>query len=209
MKEKDDIDEETTPLKPSNINDLLEPLVNETNDEKPKNILNKKLFQSVRVPNNTSFNLNDSINSRDKEDKDKIKQIRNELKDLDKVTEDSSHYSNVPPIETLKCQNFIFIIILTILSSIQFGIYILIFNLYQKSNNSTFSRNKFYLFFLVLSWKFQIYFILYLIYTIFIFFKFRTSNNNNKETNDDSIPLIKNNSMTLFDINPTYNFRKF
>ena len=71
MKEKDDIDEETTPLKPSNINDLLEPLVNETNDEKPKNILNKKLFQSVRVPNNTSFNLNDSINSRDKEDKDK------------------------------------------------------------------------------------------------------------------------------------------
>ena len=209
MKEKDDIDEETTPLKPSNINDLLEPLVNETNEEKPKNILNKKLFQSVRVPKNTSFNLSDSINPRDKEDKDKIKQIRNELKDLDKVTEDSSHYSNVPPIETLKCQNFIFIIILTILSSIQFGIYILIFNLYQKSNNSTFSRNKFYLFFLVLSWKFQIYFILYLIYTIFIFFKFRTSNNNNKETNDDSIPLIKNNSMTLFDINPTYNFRKF
>ena len=46
MKEKEEIEEEeTTPLKSSNINDLLEPLVKE---EKPK--IKKRLFESVNIP---------------------------------------------------------------------------------------------------------------------------------------------------------------
>ena len=46
MKEKDDIDEETNPLKNEKINDLLEPLVNE---EKPKIFSKRKLYESVNV----------------------------------------------------------------------------------------------------------------------------------------------------------------
>ena len=195
MKEKEEIEEEeTTPLKSSNINDLLEPLVKE---EKPG--IKKRLFESVNIPLNKYTN----------EKEDKIKKIRNELNEINKDTEDSSYYSNIPPIETLKCQNFLFIIILSILSSLQFGIFIFIFNLFQKNNNinqtiNNFSQNKFYLLFLVLSWKYQIYFICYLFYALFLFFKTNIQNNNN-----DSISSINNDSINLFEINPTYNFRKF
>ena len=207
MKEKEEIEEEEkTPLKSSNINDLLEPLVKE---EKPK--IKKRLFESVNIPlkdytneNKIEYNFNSSDLKKEKEKEDKIKKIRNELNDLDKDTEDSSNYSNIPPIETLKCQNFLFIIILTILSSLQFGIFIFIFYLFQKNNNpnqtmKNFSQNKFYLLFLVLSWKYQIYFICYLLYALFLYFKNNIQNNNN-----DSIS-----SINLFEINPTYNFRKF
>ena len=219
MKEKE---EETTPLKSSNINDLLEPLVEE---KKPQSFQHKKLYESVNISsakkyssevNEFKFNSIDLNKFQENEKSDKIKKIRNELNDIDKEDkEESSNYSNNPPIEKLKCQNFAFIIILTIFSSIQFGIYILIFNLYLNisnnnsiiNNNNNFSRNKFYLFFLVLSWKYQIYFIFYFVYAIFIFFKNKKSNNNN--TNEDGIPLIKSYSVNLFDINATYNFRKF
>ena len=212
MKEKEEIEEdETTPLKSSNINDLLEPLVNE---EKPR--IKKRLFESVNIPlndytnkNKNEYNFNSSDLKKEKEKEDKIKKIRNELNELDNNTEDSSNYSNIPPIETLKCQNFIFIIILTILSSLQFGIFIFIFNLFQKNNNmnqtiNNFTQNKFYLLFLVLSWKYQIYFICYLFYALFLFFK-----NNIQYNSNDSISSIKNDSTNLFEINPTYNFRKF
>ena len=159
MEEKDD---ETTPLKNTNINDLLEPLVKE---EKP--IIKKRLFESVIIPSKENNNENKyEFNFNFKEDK--IKKIRNELNELDKDTEDSSNYSNVPTVETLKCQNFLYIIILTIFSSLQFGIYLLVVNLYLRHNSpnqptNNFSQNKFYIFFLVLSWKYQIYFFFYLI----------------------------------------------
>ena len=145
---------------------------------------------------------------------DKIKKIRSELDELNQETEESSNYSNTPPVEVLKCQNFIFIILLTIFSSMQFGIFVLVFNLYMNNpnnnviNNKNFTGNKFYLFFLVLSWKYQIYFIFYLIYAIFIFIKNKNKENSNL-VNEDSIPFIKNNSINLFDFNATYNFRKF
>ena len=147
----------------------------------------------------------------------KIKKIRNELSELNHETEESSNYSNNPPVEVLKFQNFIFIIILTIFSSIQFGIFLFVFNLYINMhniniiNNSNFTGNKFYLLFLVLSWKYQIYFIFYLIYAIIIFIKnkYFIKNNNNIELSEDSIPLVKINTRNLFDFNATYNFRKF
>ena len=61
---------------------------------------------------------------------------------------------------------------------------------------------------MILSWKFQIYFVFYLIYAFFVFFKQRIPYNKNN-SDEDSSPLMKANSATLFDINPTYNFRKF
>ena len=221
MKEKD-INEETNLLNSQNVGDLLEPLVNE---EKSKISSNKKFRESVNVISNNDndidinnsqkllrFKTSNLIKFKEKEKNDKIKKIRNELNELDKESEESSNYSNEPSVEILKCQNFLFIIILTIFSSLQFGIYILVFNLYlTKSNinintNNNISSNKLYLLFLVLSWKYQIYFIFYLIYSIVIFLK---NKKNNKETNEDSIPLIKNNSTNLLDLNPTYDFRKF
>ena len=200
--------EETAPLKNKNINDLLEPLVQEETPRK------KRLFESVIIPpkdysndkkHEIKFNMEEN----------KIKKIRSELNDLDKETEDSSNYSNIRTIETLKCQNFLFIIILAIFSSLQFGIFLFIVNLYLKhinintNNNNNFTLNKLYILFLVLSWKYQIYFLFYSIYGLIVFFITKKSENNNSDKNEDSIPLIKNNSETLFDINPAYNFRKF
>ena len=211
MKEKDD-NEETTPLKSSNINDLLEPLVNE---EKPKSNLKKNLYKTYMPKIYTTENKNkNELHFKSINQDDKIKKIRSELDELNQETEESSNYSNTPPVEVLKCQNFIFIIILTIFSSMQFGIFVLVFNLYMNNtnnnviNNNNFTGNKFYLFFLVLSWKYQIYFIFYLIYSIFIFIKNKNKENSNL-VNEDSIPFIKNNSINLFDFNATYNFRKF
>ena len=207
MKEKEEKEEETAPLKNTHINDLLEPLVKEENPT-----LKKRLFESVIIPSEDYiYDNKNEINFNIKENK--IKKIRNELNDLDKDTEDSSNYSNIPTIEALKCQNFLFIIILTILSSLQFGIFLFIANLYLRkinayTNGGNLNQNKFYIFFLVLSWKYQIYFFFYIIYGLIVFFKTKKSENNN-DKNDDSIPLIKNNSQDLFDINPAYNFRKF
>ena len=107
MKEKEEKEEETAPLKNTHINDLLEPLVKEENPT-----LKKRLFESVIIPSKDYiYDNKNEINFNIKENK--IKKIRNELNDLDKDTEDSSNYSNIPTIEALKCQNFLFIIILT------------------------------------------------------------------------------------------------
>ena len=214
MKEKDDIDEETNPLKNEKINDLLEPLVNE---EKPKIFSKRKLYESVNVNAFSKKFKNDSDKNQLRFDsielkEERMKKIRNELKYDKDDTEEISNYSNIHPVETLKFQNFIFIIFISIFSSFQFGIYIYIYNTYLNSNNSitnnVFIGNKFYILFLILSWKFQIYFVFYLIYAFFVFFKQRIPYNKNN-SDEDSAPLMKANSATLFDINPTYNFRKF
>ena len=210
MKEKDD-NEETIPLKSSHMNDLLEPLVKE---EKPKPILKKNLYKTVYIPKTYSTENKNELHFKSNNPNDQIKKIRGELDELNQETEESSNYSNSPPAEVLKCQNFIFIIIVTIFSSIQFGVFVFVFNLYINNtnnnitNNNNFTGNKFYLIFLILSWKYQIYFVFYLIYSVFIFLKNKNTDNTNL-INEDSIPFIKNNSIYLFDFNATYNFRKF
>ena len=114
MKEKDDIDEETNPLKNEKINDLLEPLVNE---EKPKIFSKRKLYESVNVNAFSKKFKNDSDKNQLRFDsielkEERMKKIRNELKYDKDDTEEISNYSNIHPVETLKFQNFIFIIFL-------------------------------------------------------------------------------------------------
>ena len=248
MKEKDIYDdEEIDKGQPTHINDLLEPLV----EEKKLNISplkkdKKYLYKSVN-PNTFSndyaneFNkknplLHNSVNVNYLNNKanNPINRIRREMeeikKDKDNETE-ISNFSNAQETETLKIENFIFIIIVTIFSSLQFGIYLYIFNLYMNAMNSphnnfiggnlTAISNKglLYSFFLVLCWKYQIYFIIYLIYAVFIYFKLKkgSKNEENKNYNEDSAPLInRTNSITSqdsfiasFGNNPTFKFREF
>ena len=90
MKEKDD-NEETIPLKSSNINDLLEPLVNE---EKPKSNLKKNLYKTYMPKIYTTENKNKSeLHFKSINQDDKIKKIRSELDELNQETEESSNYS--------------------------------------------------------------------------------------------------------------------
>ena len=186
MKEKDDIDEG----KPLHINDLLEPLVDENKSQNTKKKLNNicksvkfatnneydKPFQ-----NNTFLHNSINTNNFNSNSNNQFNRIRKEINELNKDNEtEISNYSNTPGTETLKFQNFIYIIILTILTSLQYGIYIFIFNLYMKAmntpTNSILANNQniinnvnipiisnkglFYSFFLVLSWKYQIYLII-------------------------------------------------
>ena len=241
MKEKDEIEDEIDSGKPTNIKDLLEPLVDEnklSNSKKKDN----SILKSVRLPNSNyeppnekNKFLHNSINVSyiNKNENNQINRIRKEIKELNKdnVTE-ISNYSNLPGTETIKSQNFIFIIILTIFSSLQFGIFIFIFNLYINTmptmntinNNSNIinisNKGLFYSFLLVLSWKYQIYLIIYIIYATTIYYKFKKNveNKNNYENlNEDSAPLInRNNSFTSqdnfiisFKSNPTFKFREF
>ncbi len=240
MKEKDTNEEEIDLEKPTKINELLEPLVDENkNKAKNKNNL-KNLFKSVKVSNNdyeppnpkniflhNSINVNRLNNSNN----NSINRIRKEINDLkkDNVTE-ISNYSNTPGTESIKLKNFIFIIILTVITSLQFGIYLYIFNLYMKAINypvsnifsdNTLNKKLFYSFFLILSWKYQIYLLIYLAYAGFIYFKYKKNtkkdNKENYETfNEDAIPLInRSNSITSQDsfihsfANPTFKFREF
>lgn len=220
MKESYNI-EDTTPLKSEKIKDLVEPLIKEEQKSKNNNKLNKSVniktsMDSIDEKNNNELHFN-SIDLNKFNENNKIKKIRNEMNEIDKDTEDTTtYYSSTPPVEKLKCQNFVFIIFITFFSSIQFGIYVFVFHLYNNISSNkvitnNFSRNKLYLLFLVLSWKFQIYFIFYLIYAICIYFKQKVNipKESNKEIDEDSIPLTKSNSFNLFDMNPTFNFRKF
>ena len=239
MKESDMNEDNLENEKPTNINELLESLVEE---KTPKN---NNIHQSVHLPKNvyeppTRKNdfLHNSIdvNSLNKNSNNPIGRLRNEIKDINKNDETPiSNYSNIPQSETLKTQNFIFIIIITIFSSLQFGIYLYIFNLYMKtisspSNNALINnlqfpniskKDLFYSFFLVISWKYQIYIIIYLIYGSYIYFKFKNifKNEENKKNdeNEDFTTLI-NRSCSLssqdsfinsFGCNPTYKFREF
>lgn len=143
MKEEEVLDE----IKENNRIDLLEPLV----EEKKQNISPIKKFQpgslakSVNVNNHNDFDSPSknpfSYNSIDpnysnKISNDPINRIR---KEIGKVKKDSqteiSNYSNIPETGTLKLHNFIYIIIVTIFSSLQYGIYLFIFNLYSNAMN--------------------------------------------------------------------------
>ena len=247
MKEKDDIDEE----KQIKINDLLQPLVDESKSENTKKKNN--LHQSQRLiynnDNESPFQPNmfyhNSINANNlnNNSNNQFNRIRKEISELNNFNEtDISNYSNTPGTENLKFQNFIYIIIITIFSSLQFGIYIFIFNLYMKAMNTPINsilgnaqtninnlnipnisnKGLFYSFFLVLSWKYQVYLIIYILYATFIYFKFKNKikkeeNKTNYEFNEDSAPLInRSNSITSqnsfinsFGHNPTFYFREF
>ena len=193
MKESDMNEDDLENEKPTNINELLEPLVETKTPKKRSN----NIHQSVHIPksnyeqptpkNEFAHNSID-VNLLNKNVNNPINRLRNEIKDLNKDNETRiSNYSNIPQTETLKAQNFIFIIVITIFSSLQFGIFLYIFNLYMKAmntptngvlaNNLNFpnisNKGLFYSFFLVLSWKYQIYLIIYIIYASYIYFKFK------------------------------------
>lgn len=241
MQEKD-IEGEMDSNVPENINRLLEPLVDENNKKENKK---KNLYKTVVVFNNNYDSpsgkdknafLHNSINVNylNNTNNNPINRIRKEINDLknDNDTE-ISNYSNLPGTESLKLQNFIFILILTVFTSLQFGIYLLIFNMYMKAINLPVNYNLiangdtntkiFYSFFLILSWKYQIYFIIYLIYATCIYFKLKNNNvkkeenkDNYESFNEDSPLLInRNSSITSQEDfinsfgNPTFKFREF
>lgn len=238
MKEQEVLDE----IKENNRFDLLEPLVEE---KKPNTSSNKKyppgsLAKSVNVIQNNDFDSPSknpfSYNSIDpnysnKISNDPINRIR---KEIGKVKKDSqtelSNYSNIPETETLKKHNFIFIIILTIFTSLQYGIYLFIFNLAKNSMNPNSGtqilskKELFYSFFLVLTWKYQIYFIIYLVYALCIYFKLsKKKPEGNKDENgyknfneeESSLLINKSNSFSSQESflasysNPTFKFREF
>ena len=244
MKEKDIIDEEIDSNVPENINGLLEPLVDQKKNKEDKEKKKKNLYKTVAVfnndnesprPKNTFLHNSINVNYLNNTNNNPINRIRREINDLKKDNDtEISNYSNTPGTETMKLRNFIFIIILTAITSLQFGIYLFIFNLYMNSvgipvnysliSNGVSNQKIFYSFFLILSWKYQIYFIIYLIYATFIYFKMK--NNVKKEENKDnyeslnedvdSIPLIsRNNSISSQEKfinsfgNPTFKFREF
>ena len=248
MKEKDDINEG----KPLHVNDLLEPLVDENKSQNSKKKMNN-IYKSVKLATNNEYDppfqnnkfLHNSINANNlnSNSNNQFNRIRKEINELNKDNEtEISNYSNTPGTETLKFQNFIYIIILTVFTSLQYGMYIFIFNLYMKAmntpTNSILANNQnninninipnisnkglFYSFFLVLSWKYQIYLIIYILYAAYIYFKYKNiikkeDNKTNFEFNDDSAPLInRTNSITSqsnfinsFGHNPTFYFREF
>ena len=96
MKEKDTNEEEIDSEKPTNINELLEPLVDENkNKAKNKNNL-KNIFKSVKVPNNdyeppnpkNNFLHNSiSVNRLNNSNNNPINRIRKEINDLKKDNE--------------------------------------------------------------------------------------------------------------------------
>ena len=238
MKEQEILDD----IKENNRFDLLEPLVEE---KKPITRPNKKyppgsLAKSVNVFHNNDFDspskntfLYNSIepNYSNKISNDPINRIR---KDIGKVKKDSqtelSNYSNIPETETLKLHNFIFIIIVTIFTSLQYGIYLFIFNLAKNSMNPNSGtqilskKELFYSFFLVLTWKYQIYFIIYLVYALCIYFKLsKKKPEGNKDENgyqnfneeESSLLINRSNSFSSQESflatysNPTFKFREF
>ena len=234
---------------PTHINDLLEPLVEEKKpDISPIKKDKKSLYKSVNVKmfNNEYENGNNlkkpllhksiNVNYLNNKANNPINRIRREMEELKKDNLNDtqiSNYSNSPGTDSLKFENFIFIIIVSIFSSLQFGIYLYIFNLYMNAINSPLNNfsggnltnisNKvlFYSFFLVLCWKYQIYFMIYLIYAVFIYFKQKKrvkneENKNNENYNEDSAPLInRNDTITSLESflesfgNPTFKFREF
>ena len=240
MNEKD-IQEEEMDSVPENINGLLEPLVDENKKKENKK---RNLYKTVGVFNNdydsprkdkNAFMHNSiNVNYFNNTNNNPINRIRKEINDLKKDNDSEiSNYSNTPGTESLKIQNFIFILILTVFTSLQFGIYLLVFNMYMNAINIHVNYNLiangdlntkiFYSFFLILSWKYQIYFIIYLIYATYIYFKLKNNNvkkeenkDNSESYNEDSLPLInRNNSITSQEDfinsfgNPTFKFREF
>ena len=238
MKEQEALDE----IKENNRFDLLEPLV----DEKQPNASSNKKFpplslaKSVNIPNNNDYDspsknpfLHNSIdpNYSNQNSNDPINRIRKEIGKVKKESQtEISNYSNIPEVEKLKLHNFIYIIIVTIFSSLQYGIYLFIFNLATKSMNpnavvQTMTKKElFYSFFLILTWKYQIYFIIYLVYALCIYFKLskKKSEGNKDENgyqnfNEEESPFLidRSNSFSSQESflasysNPTFKFREF
>ena len=238
MKEEEALDE----IKENNRIDLLEPLVDEKkpNTSPKKNVPHESMSKSVNVFNNNDYDnhskspfLYNSIepNYSNKISNDPINRIRKEISKVKRDSQtDLSRYSNIPETESLKFHNFIYIIIVTIFTSLQYGIYLFIFNLAIKAMNPnsitpTMSKKElFYSFFLILTWKYQIYFIIYLIYAICIYFilsknkpEGNKDENNYQNFNEEESSLLinKNNSFSSQESflasysNPTFKFREF
>ena len=242
MKESNTNEENIDLNKPLNINELLEPLVDTNKKKTPKKKVNiyksvnlsKKNYEEIPEVNNEFSNNSIEPDYKENSANNPINRIRREIYDLKKDNEtEISNYSNTPGTETIKFQNFITIIVIAIFSSLQYGIYLFIFNLYMSAMNSppwggnnnpisipTISRKGlFYSFFLVLSWKYQIYLIIYLLYALYIYFKLKRKEkkDNNENLNDENMPLNDENSslasqnsfINSFQGNPTFKFREF
>ena len=242
MKESNTNEENIDLNKPLNINELLEPLVDTNKKKTPKKKVNiyksvnlsKKNYEEIPEVNNEFSNNSIEPDYKENSANNPINRIRREIYDLKKDNEtEISNYSNTPGTETIKFQNFITIIVIAIFSSLQYGIYLFIFNLYMSAMNSppwggnnnpasipTISRKGlFYSFFLVLSWKYQIYLIIYLSYALYIYFKLKRKEkkDNNEILNDENMPLNDENSslasqnsfINSFQGNPTFKFREF
>lgn len=238
MKEEEVLGE----IKENNRIDLLEPLVDE---QKPNTSPQKKfpplpLSKSVHLFNNIDndspsknpFSYNSiEPNYTNKISNDPINRIRREISKNKKDSQtEISNYSNIPETETLKLHNFIYIIVVTIFSSLQYGIYLFIFNLainakYPTLNAQTMTKKELlYFFFLVLTWKYQIYFLIYLVYAVCIYFKLsKKKAEGNKDENgyqnfneeESSLLINRSNSFSSQESflasysNPTFKFREF
>ena len=225
MKENDTIEEEPEIGNQMKRNDLLEPLVEDSNSKNPnKESKVNNLIKSVNINNQDNndipFQVNRflhnsiNVNNLKYNSYNPISRIRREINDCNKENETQiSNYSNTPGTEALKFHNFIYIMIVVAFSSLQFGIFLFIFNLYMKVMNSPIdniqANNKnniiiptisnkglFYSFLLVLSWKYQIYLFIYLAYATYVYFKIKNKTkkeeniNNYQNFTEDSMPFI-------------------
>ena len=249
MKEKDASEEEVEVGNQMKRNDLLEPLVEDSNSKYPNKESNSNnLIKNANITNNdnndTPFQfLHNSINVNNLKynSTNPISRIRREISDFNKENEtQNSNYSNTPGTQALKFQNFLYIVVVVAFSSLQFGIFLFVFNLYMKAMNNPInniqgnnknnaiittisSKGLFYSFLLVLSWKYQIYLIIYLAYAAYVYFKIKNktkkeeSINNYQNFTEDSMPFInRSNSISSqtsfinsFGGNPTFKFREF
>ena len=239
--------EEEIKSKFNKVSDLLTPLINENDPKARRRFSNMDASISprkLRPPNQSSQllfkNIDINHNHNDYFNNDQIKKTRTEINPIKKESDSEiSNYSNMPKKDYSKCLNWTYIFFITIFSSLQFGIYLYVFNLYmngmngnsffgQQANRSTnipniSNQGLFYSFFLVLSWKYQVYLIFYVAYAFYIYYKFTNKRDDIQNTYDnfheDTTPLItKHNSMishnslnsfiTSFG-NPTFRFREF
>ena len=127
---------------------------------------------------------------------------------------------------SIKIHNLVLLIVISVSSTLQYGIFLKIYDLlifYFSSINYTSKNivliNNLYFFILLLSWKFQIYLIIYTIYAAIVYFfnrKIKSKDNNAKNGADlvnYSTPLLqktpRNPNKDDFEGNPTFKFREF
>ena len=142
------------------------------------------------------------------------------------------NYSKNPKSIALKNQNLILLGIIIFFSSFQYGIFLCIYNSFLSKNpnitNSSFIDIA-YNFIIVLSWKFQIFIIIYIIYGSLIYYlsekygseyieksindltvKSDAIKTNSLAFNDEYSPLIpKSNNNPIVEGNPSFKFREF
>ena len=111
-------------------------------DESKSEITKKKIYNNDNespIQRNMFYHNSINANNLNNNSNDQFNRIRKEINKLNNFNEpDISNYSNTLVTETLKFQIFIYIIIVTIFSSLQFGVcvYIYIFYLYMKAMNT-------------------------------------------------------------------------